>query len=782
VCVWYRLRHPNIVLVMGISLVDQEPVALPKSRQQNMSADMYDSANPHLAEGKRAKPQKTVCIITEFLEQGSLADILYGPTKLPAEIWTYELVLTCALQAARGMLYLHSHQPPICHRDLKSSNLVVDDHWVVKVTDFGMSRIVPENVQDRDKGIVSPNTAAAASGHPLGQRKFSLGSSPAGRKFSLGWPSQTSSPLQSTPAAGTKGVGRAAPVPAPAPSPRHEEPDHDLEYPGERASIATVDSALDQHPSLGAESLGAQSHPSLYSKSSHRGGASRLSNFNPEMTSNLGTTAWCAPEVLVSGNRTRYTVKVDVYSFGLVLWELWEKKRPFEELTSRFDIMDAVRAGKRPDISANCPPSFRSLIQRCWQAEPSRRPMFKYIVRYLKDELARVKRQKGGAMYNPSGMRPSGAVRPSGNGADFDGGAHNSSRPRLTAFNIGSPEGDVEPRKSGSNYSGAGGVISDAAEAAAEFFRKSFSFRGSFAGTQQASSPSGNTHRPWTGGNNRDDVYVHSDSAHNVLAALSAAAKRNDDGTLRSSDGGSTTTASARASGAASSGAGGTGSAGTGRASEFSGGARPSEAVPVKVPEGRSPLVTAVTSERSLSYLTESPAPFSHMQAINRQPNRLPGPATAAPKTPVAPTPATKNMNNRWRDRYVMNFSGWAPTNPDSGLPPSMAAPSPHSSPAGPGFGLPPTRPAATTPIPAPAGAPSTDASYNPLNRAATARPGGSATTLSRNNSNVSEHSSVASSPKRPGGAVAAAAAGAAGQRDRDDEMFVLDEDAESKL
>ena len=117
-----RLRHPNIVLVMGISLVDIEPAA----NARNIMRE--DSDDDGLVSGGKLKPRestRTVCIITEYLEQGSLADILYGPTRLPAEVFTYELVLACALQAARGMLYLHSHSPPICHRDLKSSNLVV---------------------------------------------------------------------------------------------------------------------------------------------------------------------------------------------------------------------------------------------------------------------------------------------------------------------------------------------------------------------------------------------------------------------------------------------------------------------------------------------------------------------------------------------------------------------------------------------------------------------------------------------------------------------------------
>jgi serine/threonine protein kinase len=113
-----------------------------------------------------------------------------------------------------------------------------------------------------------------------------------------------------------------------------------------------------------------------------------------QMTSNLGTTAWCAPELLTATAKARYTVKVDVYSYGMVLWELWERKRPYEELYSRFDIIDAVRAGRRPPIGSGCPAAYRSLIQRCWHEQPARRPTFAYIVRYLKDELAHIKRQR----------------------------------------------------------------------------------------------------------------------------------------------------------------------------------------------------------------------------------------------------------------------------------------------------------------------------------------------------------------------------------------------------
>lgn len=48
--------------------------------------------------------------------------------------------LRWATETARGMSYLHSRSPPIAHRDLKSGNLLVDEDWHIKVSDFGLAQ------------------------------------------------------------------------------------------------------------------------------------------------------------------------------------------------------------------------------------------------------------------------------------------------------------------------------------------------------------------------------------------------------------------------------------------------------------------------------------------------------------------------------------------------------------------------------------------------------------------------------------------------------------------
>eukprot|EP01018_Ginkgo_biloba_P013382 Gb_10076 [translate_table: standard] len=97
-----KLRHPNVLLFMGAV----------------------------------ASPER-LCIVTEFLPRGSLFRLFQRNT--PGMDWRRRARM--ALDIARGINYLHHCHPPIVHRDLKSSNLLVDKNWTVKVGDFGLSRL-----------------------------------------------------------------------------------------------------------------------------------------------------------------------------------------------------------------------------------------------------------------------------------------------------------------------------------------------------------------------------------------------------------------------------------------------------------------------------------------------------------------------------------------------------------------------------------------------------------------------------------------------------------------
>jgi serine/threonine protein kinase len=63
---------------------------------------------------------RDMCIVTEFIERGSLREVLKD-TSIKLSL---ETILQMALNAAKGMNYLHTYNPPIIHRDLKSHNLL----------------------------------------------------------------------------------------------------------------------------------------------------------------------------------------------------------------------------------------------------------------------------------------------------------------------------------------------------------------------------------------------------------------------------------------------------------------------------------------------------------------------------------------------------------------------------------------------------------------------------------------------------------------------------------
>eukprot|EP01102_Stenamoeba_stenopodia_P009474 TRINITY_DN2796_c0_g2_i2.p1 TRINITY_DN2796_c0_g2~~TRINITY_DN2796_c0_g2_i2.p1 ORF type:complete len:572 (-),score=128.79 TRINITY_DN2796_c0_g2_i2:239-1954(-) len=201
-----KLRHPNILLYMGVC-----------------------TAMPNL------------CIVTEFMNRGSLWDVLHN-YQIPLD---WRLIFKMAIDAAKGMTYLHGDKPPIIHRDLKSGNILIDSSFTAKIADFGLSKI---------KDITN------------------------------------------------------------------------------------------------------------------------------QMTGQTGTPGYMAPEVI---NSQKYTEKVDVYSFGVILWELITRQAPYAGIKP-LQVLFAVVQGSRPQIPYNCPPGLSQLITSCWHHNPDRRPHFVDIITILK--------------------------------------------------------------------------------------------------------------------------------------------------------------------------------------------------------------------------------------------------------------------------------------------------------------------------------------------------------------------------------------------------------------
>ncbi|XP_074349519.1 wall-associated receptor kinase 5-like [Apium graveolens] len=83
-------------------------------------------------------------LVYEFITNGTLSDHIHGK-----DIGTYlswELCLQIAAEIAGAIAYLHSAaSPPIIHRDIKSTNILLDENFIAKVADFGASKLVPRD-------------------------------------------------------------------------------------------------------------------------------------------------------------------------------------------------------------------------------------------------------------------------------------------------------------------------------------------------------------------------------------------------------------------------------------------------------------------------------------------------------------------------------------------------------------------------------------------------------------------------------------------------------------
>ncbi|KAF4399262.1 hypothetical protein G4B88_022345 [Cannabis sativa] len=83
-------------------------------------------------------------LIYEYIANGSLDSHLSQGVGNNKDILSWEERLQIAIDAAQGLEYLHNGcKPPIVHRDVKTSNILITDNFHAKIADFGLSRIFP---------------------------------------------------------------------------------------------------------------------------------------------------------------------------------------------------------------------------------------------------------------------------------------------------------------------------------------------------------------------------------------------------------------------------------------------------------------------------------------------------------------------------------------------------------------------------------------------------------------------------------------------------------------
>ncbi|CAN7140259.1 serine/threonine/tyrosine-protein kinase HT1 [Brassica rapa] len=103
-----------------------------------------------------------------------------------------------------------------------------------------------------------------------------------------------------------------------------------------------------------------------------------------------GTYRWMAPEMI---KRKPHGRKADVYSFGLLLWELVAGATPYEDMNPIQAAFAVVDKNLRPVIPGDCPAAMKALIERCWSVAPDKRPDFWQIVKVLQQFEASLERE-----------------------------------------------------------------------------------------------------------------------------------------------------------------------------------------------------------------------------------------------------------------------------------------------------------------------------------------------------------------------------------------------------
>eukprot|EP00978_Attheya_sp_CCMP212_P004246 scaffold9329_cov51-Attheya_sp.AAC.5 len=128
------------------------------------------------------------------------------------------------------------------------------------------------------------------------------------------------------------------------------------------------------------------SESSIIAKIGDWGSARATLSGSRTMTHGVGTACWLAPEVITHARSSKYS---DVYSFGIVLWELATREEVYQGLETTQIIAKVANDNLRPPIPQDC--LWKDVMVKCWAENPLDRLSFDDIVKELNEILAKAR-------------------------------------------------------------------------------------------------------------------------------------------------------------------------------------------------------------------------------------------------------------------------------------------------------------------------------------------------------------------------------------------------------
>ncbi len=98
-----------------------------------------------------------------------------------------------------------------------------------------------------------------------------------------------------------------------------------------------------------------------------------------------GNLPYIAPEVIFG---KEYTMASDIYSIGMLMWEISSGQSPFSVFDHDYDLAMKIINGMRPKVIPETPIEYKKLMKQCWDADPLKRP----DVRTLRNEIGKIRK------------------------------------------------------------------------------------------------------------------------------------------------------------------------------------------------------------------------------------------------------------------------------------------------------------------------------------------------------------------------------------------------------